>query len=61
PLTHLSATLPVPQGEIEVHFQRNGNALSAEVSLPPGMSGEFIGSGEKTPLRTGLQHLQFPR
>ena len=61
PLTHLSATLPVPQGEIEVHFQRNGNALSAEVSLPPGMSGEFIWSGEKTPLRTGLQHLQFPR
>ena len=59
-LTHLSATLPVPQGEITVNFKRHGKGLTADVSLPSESRGWFAWSGQKIQLHGGMQHLKFP-
>ncbi len=60
-LKSLSATLPVPQGKISVHFERRGKTLRADIDLPSGMSGWFRWSGKTLPLHGGLQHLELPR
>jgi len=59
PLRELKATLPVPQGEITVAYQRRGEGLVADVTLPEKLSGWFYWKEEKTPLRGGRQHLEF--
>ncbi|HUX10698.1 MAG TPA: alpha-L-rhamnosidase C-terminal domain-containing protein, partial [Terriglobia bacterium] len=59
-LAHLAATVPVPQGEIAVKYQRDGSRFAAEVTLPAGMAGSFIWKGQKLALHGGEQHLQFP-
>ena len=59
-LTHLSAAVPVPQGEITVNYERHGKGLTAKVSLPAESAGWFTWSGHKVRLHGGTQHLQFP-
>ena len=59
-LTHLAATVPVPQGEITVTYQRDGRHLATDVTLPSGMAGWFIWKGEKAELHGGEQHLKLP-
>jgi alpha-L-rhamnosidase len=58
-LRELKATLPVPQGEISVAYQRTGDHLVADVTVPEKVSGWFYWKGEKTRLRGGRQHLEF--
>jgi len=58
-LQQLKATLPHPQGDITVSYQRKGDGLVADVTLPGKLSGWFYWRGKKTALRGGGQHLVF--
>jgi len=51
-------TLPTVHGEIAVAYRREGRLLHAEISLPDGVTGEFVvPTGERRPLRGGEQQL----
>jgi alpha-L-rhamnosidase len=56
-LKHVSAAMPTPKGNIEVEYSRQGNNLQAEVTLPTGVSGEFVWNGKASPLREGKQEM----
>ena len=58
-LTHLAATLPVPRGNITVKYEQRNGQLTADVTLPPGMTGWFEWAGQKLALHGGAQHLQL--
>ncbi len=57
PLKQLKATLPHPAGNIIVAYQRKGQGLSADVTLPNKLSGWFYWNGKKVALHPGQQHL----
>ncbi len=57
PLQHLKASIPHPAGDISVSYQRKGQGLSADVTLPGKLSGSFTWNGKKTALHPGQQHL----
>ena len=59
PLKEVKATLPHPQGDIIVYYERKGEGLVADVTLPEKLSGSFTWKGKKIPLRPGTQHLVF--
>jgi hypothetical protein len=54
-LTHLSASHPHPAGVIHVQYRREGEALTASVTLPDGITGVLIWNGTSHPLRSGTQ------
>jgi hypothetical protein len=58
-LRELKATLPHPQGEIRVEYERRGQTLSADVILPERLSGWFYWQGKRVALHGGHQHLTF--
>lgn len=58
-LQRLKATLPHPQGDITVTYERKGEQLVADVTLPENLSGSFIWRGKKIALHGGAQHLEF--
>jgi len=59
-LKHVQAALPTPKGEIKVEFSRVSSGIEANVTLPPGVSGEFVWKGQKSGLHEGEQNLQLP-
>ncbi|MDQ5978017.1 MAG: alpha-L-rhamnosidase, partial [Verrucomicrobiota bacterium] len=59
-LKQASAKMPHPRGEIAVELRRAGAGLHAEVTLPEGVSGEFVWADQVVPLRAGAQTLQLP-
>jgi hypothetical protein len=58
-LQHLKASLPHPQGDIKVEYERHGKNLNADVDLPSRLSGWFYWDGKRTALHGGHQHLAF--
>jgi hypothetical protein len=58
-LKQLNATLPHPQGDITVAYQRVGDHLKADVTLPAHLTGSFVWKGKTTPLHPGTQQLAF--
>jgi alpha-L-rhamnosidase len=56
-LTHLSASVPHPRGEIRVDLRQSSSGLVAIVSLPAGISGDFVWAGKTTPLHAGPNRL----
>ncbi len=59
-LHHADARVPVPQGMLEVKYAVEGEALTADVDLPSGLSGTISWHGQEFPLHPGAQHIQFP-
>jgi alpha-L-rhamnosidase len=55
-LTHVTATIPHPDGEISVDYVNDGH-FSATVTLPPGISGEFLWAGAAKTLHPGRNRL----
>jgi hypothetical protein len=58
-LERLQVILPHPEGEIVVRYQRQGEGLVADVTLPAQLSGWFQWQGKKSALHGGSQHLVF--
>ena len=54
-LTHVQGAVPHPAGEIKVALTRAGNGIQGEITLPPGLGGEFLWQGKVIPLRPGTQ------
>jgi hypothetical protein len=58
-LKRLKAALPHPLGEIKVSYRRQDRSLTAEVTLPAGLSGTFYWDGKQAGLHPGKQRLRF--
>ena len=56
-LPSLQATFPHPQGLIEVACQRHGSGLSATVTLPGKLTGNFIVNGRSWSLKPGVNQI----
>jgi hypothetical protein len=52
-LTRASGSIPHPKGEIAVSLVRRGGEIEAEVTLPPGVTGELVWRGERMELKGG--------
>ena len=55
-LSEISGTIPHPKGKIEVFVKKDDYA---EISLPKGITGEFIWEGEKFLLKDGKQKIKI--
>jgi alpha-L-rhamnosidase len=58
-LNRVSGMIPHPKGEIAVTLERTGGQLTAEVSLPDGITGEFLWMGARRSLSGGTNRLVF--
>jgi alpha-L-rhamnosidase len=59
-LQHVTASIPAPQGEISVKYDRENNThLSADITLPKGLTGSLVWGGQRLQLHSGVQHLQI--
>jgi hypothetical protein len=56
-LTTLSAVFPHPEGTIEVKYQRQGSGITATITLPASVTGEFLFHGRSEPLSPGENHI----
>jgi len=58
PLTEASGSIPHPLGEVTVAYRREGDGLTADVSLPAGVAGTLVWRGkEAAALRGGQQRV----
>jgi hypothetical protein len=57
PLPHASATMPTPQGLVQVRYTRLSTGWKSEVTLPPGLSGTLHWHDQALPLHPGHQTL----
>jgi hypothetical protein len=58
-LDRAEGKVPHPYGNISVKFKRKGEGISAEITLPKGLAGDFMWNDKKTPLRTGYQEIEI--
>lgn len=58
-LTRAAGAIPHPQGEVAVSLSMSNGTLSAEVTLPGGVSGEFVWHDQRRPLSGGVTKLTF--
>jgi alpha-L-rhamnosidase len=59
-LPSLTATYPHPQGPIKVVYRRQGDGLSATVTLPGNLTGSFVFNGKVWPLKSGVNQITAP-
>ena len=57
-LTTLSATVPTPKGDIVVAYKKEGAGLTADVTLPPGVTGTIELFGQQSSLHAGKNSVQ---
>ena len=58
-LATLSADVATPRGLVQVRYSRSGNGLTADVTLPAGVTGTFSWKGTDTPLRPGASSCRW--
>lgn len=59
-LNRAAGSIPHPRGAISVKLARSAEGkLDAEVTLPPGVSGQFVWRGDTRPLAPGATKLSF--
>ena len=56
-IKEISGSMPHPQGDIAVEYNMNGENLTAEISLPENVSGEFIWNGKVYDLKGGVNSI----
>jgi hypothetical protein len=54
----IGGTMPHPQGNIKVNYQRKGNTLKAEVELPAGVTGSLVWAGKSYDLKGGKNSIE---
>jgi alpha-L-rhamnosidase len=57
-LSSLSASYPHPKGMIKLEYHKQGKTLSATITLPGTLTGNFIYDGKVTPLKPGVNHIR---
>jgi hypothetical protein len=58
PLQRADGRVPLPAGDIELRLTRRGSrGIEAVVTLPTGLTGEFVWAGRRIPLHAGHQQL----
>jgi hypothetical protein len=60
PLQHAEGKAMHPQGEIVARLQRAGAGVKAEITLPAGVTGEFVWRGKSVALKGGAQKVELP-
>lgn len=58
-LPEISGSVPHPKGAVEVQLKQSGAKLQAQVSLPPGVTGQFIWNGQTRALASGRNVLEL--
>ena len=56
-LKQIGGSMPHPQGTISVRYERRGPELLAEITLPAGISGDFVWEGKTYALKGGLDRV----
>lgn len=56
-IVKIGGTMPHPDGEVKVQYEKRGRSLKAEITLPEGVDGEFVWNGTVHPLHAGLNQL----
>lgn len=56
-LQSLEASMPTPRGAIATKYSVADGKLTADLTLPSGVSGEFVWNGRTVALHAGAQHL----
>ena len=59
-LHQLNASMPHPNGMIEISYRLDGDHWNATVTLPPGVDGQFTWKNKVWPLQSGTQSLSLP-
>ena len=60
PLRHAEGRIPHPRGDIDVRLTREGDrGLRADITLPPGLTGELAWQGERRRLHSGSQTIRI--
>ena len=57
-IQQIGGTMPHPQGNIKVNYQRKGNTLRAEIELPANVSGTLVWNGKSYNLKGGKNTLE---
>jgi hypothetical protein len=58
-LKHLDAAMAHPAGLIETRYDLRGGKLTASITLPSQLSGEFVWQGKTVALRGGKNRLSL--
>jgi alpha-L-rhamnosidase len=58
-LTRVSGSIPHPKGQVSVDLKINGEKLTAEIELPPGVRGELVWKEQKRSLQPGKTTLSL--
>lgn len=59
-LTSVKGSMPHPLGEISVDLQKKADgSMSADIRLPPGLSGEFVWKGRVVAIKEGVQKIML--
>jgi alpha-L-rhamnosidase len=56
-LKNLEAAMPTPKGMVEVSYSVAADTVTAELKLPPGVTGKFVWQGKTSELKEGDQKL----
>src|SRR5437867_12479113 len=59
-LRHLTSTMPTTRGGVEATYTADGSGVSAEITLPANVTGEFVWQGKGRKLHSGHQQLKLP-
>ena len=57
-LKTLKASVPTPRGMVSVKYERKGDELTADVTLPEAVTGTLAWKGREVPLKPGNQRLK---
>jgi alpha-L-rhamnosidase len=57
PLSRVSATVATPLGPVTARYEKSGDTLQADITLPDNVTGVFEWRGARVPLKPGAQHI----
>jgi alpha-L-rhamnosidase len=60
-LTRVDGSVPHAKGPIDVALERQGERTIASVSLPDGLTGEFVWAGQRSALKSGRNRLDLTK
>jgi alpha-L-rhamnosidase len=59
-LHHVAAAVPTPAGTVEANYTSNASGVSADINLPPNVTGDLLWKGKTLNLHPGHQQLRLP-